>query len=107
VTVIDPRWLLPVHPTLVHLVARHRLAVVIEDGCPGGLGDAVTRACAEAGVSTPVRGLALPTAFIQHGPRDQLLADYQLTGPGCAQAVLDALGDLAAQPAASPAGSQW
>jgi 1-deoxy-D-xylulose-5-phosphate synthase len=91
VTVIDPRWLLPVHPTVVHLIARHRLAVVIEDARRGGLSAAVTAACADATVSTPVQSLGLPAAFIGHAERDQLLRDHQLTGPGCAQAVLNAL----------------
>jgi 1-deoxy-D-xylulose-5-phosphate synthase len=93
VTVIDPRWLLPVHPSLVNLIARHRLAVIVEDACRCGFSAAVTQACADATVTTPVRAIGLPTAFIAHGDRDQLLADHLLTGAGCAQAVLDALRD--------------
>ena len=41
VTVVDPRWGSPVNPALVHLAARHRYAVTVEDAVRlGGVGTA-------------------------------------------------------------------
>ncbi|QCX82698.1 1-deoxy-D-xylulose-5-phosphate synthase (plasmid) [Streptomyces sp. YIM 121038] len=92
VTVADPGWVLPVNPALPALVARHRLAVTIEDGIrTGGVGSAVAQACRDAHVTTPMLTLGLPRAFIPHGSRTTLLARAGLDGPGIARTVLDAL----------------
>ncbi|WP_066956628.1 1-deoxy-D-xylulose-5-phosphate synthase [Streptomyces lushanensis] len=91
VTVADPRWILPVNPALPALAARHRLTVTAEDALrTGGMGTALTQACLDAAVTTPVITLGLPTAFIPHGPRDALLAQAGLDGPGIAAAALAA-----------------
>ncbi|MFJ1767946.1 1-deoxy-D-xylulose-5-phosphate synthase [Amycolatopsis sp. NPDC088138] len=73
-TVVDPRWVLPVAPALVGFATRFGLVSVVEDGVEaGGVGDAVTRACASAGVDVPVRSFALPRAFLAQGSRDEVL----------------------------------
>jgi 1-deoxy-D-xylulose-5-phosphate synthase len=101
VTVVDPRWLLPVSPTLVHLASRHRLVVTVEDGeRVGGLGTALTQACADAGVRAPVRNLGLPRQFISHGNRAGILAEHGLTAGDIAATATRALADLAGQPVA-------
>jgi 1-deoxy-D-xylulose-5-phosphate synthase len=83
VTVVDPRWLTPVSDSLVNLAARHRLAVTVEDGLAcGGFGTRFSQACSEAGVSTPVLPLGLPTAFLPHAERSQLLAHHGLDAAG-------------------------
>nr|WP_063779194.1 1-deoxy-D-xylulose-5-phosphate synthase [Kibdelosporangium sp. MJ126-NF4]CEL13475.1 1-deoxy-D-xylulose 5-phosphate synthase [Kibdelosporangium sp. MJ126-NF4]CTQ99162.1 1-deoxy-D-xylulose 5-phosphate synthase (EC 2.2.1.7) [Kibdelosporangium sp. MJ126-NF4] len=88
VTVADPRWILPVHPTLVHLAARHRFVITAEDAlATGGTGAALTTACAQADVATPVRVLGLPHDFIEAGSRSQLLAEHGLTAHGIADAA--------------------
>ncbi|WP_437438045.1 1-deoxy-D-xylulose-5-phosphate synthase [Streptomyces olivoreticuli] len=90
VTVTDPGWVLPVHPALCGLVARHRLAVTVEDGIrTGAVGSAVAQACRDASIPTPVTVLGLPPAFIPHGPRATLLAQADLDGPGIARTVTD------------------
>jgi 1-deoxy-D-xylulose-5-phosphate synthase len=88
VTVVDPRWVVPVHSTLVHLAARHRLAVTVEDGSrAGGVGSLIAQACADASTGTPVHNLGLPRVFIEHGRRDELLADHGLTAEGITRCV--------------------
>lgn len=90
VTVADPRWILPVHPSLPHLTARHAFAVTVEDGVRAA-GPLLAQACADEGISTPVRGLGLPTAFIPHGDRRDLLDSCALSGEAITRTVLDIL----------------
>src|SRR5262249_44177448 len=64
--VADPRWILPIPAALLELVRRQDLVVTVEDGCrAGGFGAALALACADAGISTPVRVLGLPREFIE------------------------------------------
>ncbi|ADD41691.1 1-deoxy-D-xylulose-5-phosphate synthase [Stackebrandtia nassauensis] len=92
VTVVDPRWIAPVHPTLPHLAARHRLVVTVEDGNrTGGMGVQLAQACADAAVATPVRNLGLPRRFLEHGVRGELLAAYGLDGESVARHTREAL----------------
>jgi 1-deoxy-D-xylulose-5-phosphate synthase len=92
-TVADPRWVLPAHPALARLAAKHRLVVTVEDGLrDGGAGAAIAQACADAAVATPVRVLGLPRQFIGAGPRAALLEESGLTGEVIARTVLKSLG---------------
>ncbi|MER5886701.1 1-deoxy-D-xylulose-5-phosphate synthase [Streptomyces sp. NPDC001941] len=91
VTVVDPRWVLPVPHQLVELAARHRLVVTVEDNTrSGGAGTAVARALADAGSTVPVRVLGLPGRFIPAGQRTDLLAAAGLHPAGIVHAVLRA-----------------
>ncbi|GAA3438221.1 1-deoxy-D-xylulose-5-phosphate synthase [Kutzneria kofuensis] len=88
VTVADPRWVLPVSPSLVDLVAGFRVALVVEDGLgSGGIGDAVARACAASDVDVPVRSMGLPTRFLAHGSRNGVLAQVGLDAESIARHV--------------------
>ncbi|WP_345564620.1 1-deoxy-D-xylulose-5-phosphate synthase [Nonomuraea rosea] len=92
VTVIDPRWALPIPAAVVRLTARHRLAITLEDATrTGGIGSAITQACADAGVPTPVRNLGLPPDFLPAGDRRLLLERSGLTADAIAATVLDSL----------------
>ena len=96
VTVVDPRWLLPVNPHLTHLADRHRLVVTVEDGVrTGGLGTALALACSDAGVATPVRVLGLPREFLAAGNRSDVL---ELAGLGAGDIVAAAVNGLGAVP---------
>ena len=88
-TVIDPRWAIPVQPSVVELAARHRLVITLEDGIRvGGIGTRVRQVLREAGIDTAVDELGLPDEFIDHASRDQILADAGLTAPKIAQDVV-------------------
>lgn len=92
VTVADPRWILPVPSAVLDLVRRHAQVVTVEDVCRvGGFGAALTVACADAGISTPVRVLGLPREFLEHGERGELLAAHGLDASGIVRASIDAL----------------
>jgi 1-deoxy-D-xylulose-5-phosphate synthase len=80
VTVVDPRWVVPVPDELVGLAAEHRLVVTVEDGGrAGGIGTTLTQALQDRGCDVPVRPLGLPQQFFDHGSRGQVLADAGLT----------------------------
>lgn len=88
-TVIDPRWAVPVQPSVVELAASHRLVITIEDGIRvGGVGTRVRQVLREAGVDTAVDELGLPDEFIDHASREQILEDAGLTASKIAQDVV-------------------
>jgi 1-deoxy-D-xylulose-5-phosphate synthase len=87
-TVVDPRWVLPVDPSLVEHARGYRLVVTVEDnGVAGGVGDAVGRALRDAGVPVDLLTLGLRQEYLPVGERDQLLAEQGLDAPGIAAAV--------------------
>jgi len=88
-TVIDPRWAIPVQPSVIELAAHHRLVITLEDGIRvGGIGTRVRQVLREAGIDTAVDELGLPDEFIDHASREQVLADAGLTAPKIAQDVV-------------------
>ncbi|WP_417512007.1 1-deoxy-D-xylulose-5-phosphate synthase [Microbacterium sp.] len=88
-TVVDPRWAIPVQPSIIELAGRHRLVITLEDGIRvGGIGTRVRQVLREAGVDTAVDELGLPDEFIDHASRDEILADAGLTASKIAQDVV-------------------
>jgi 1-deoxy-D-xylulose-5-phosphate synthase len=90
VTVVDPRWVLPVPAELVALAEKHRLVVTVEDcGRAGGVGSALSRALQDRECDVPVRTLGLPQAFLEQGSRGQVLADVGLTEQDVARRIAE------------------
>jgi 1-deoxy-D-xylulose-5-phosphate synthase len=93
VTVVDPRWVLPVPAALVKLVGEHDHAITLEDGLrEGGIGSALAQRARDAGVPTPVQSFGVPRGFHAHGTRDEVLAAVRLTPADVTRDVLAALG---------------
>lgn len=79
ITVVDPRWVMPIAPSLVALADDHDLVVTVEDGVVhGGVGAMLGEALNAAGVDTPLRNLAFPEIFPLHATRTELLAEVGL-----------------------------
>ncbi|GDY61370.1 hypothetical protein SAV14893_007630 [Streptomyces avermitilis] len=79
-TVVDPRWVKPVDPSLPGLAAEHRLVAVVEDNSrAAGVGAAVALALSDAEVDVPVRRFGIPEQFLAHAKRAEVLADIGLT----------------------------
>lgn len=88
-TVVDPRWVIPVQPSIVELARKHRLVITMEDGIRvGGIGTRVRQVLREAGVDTAVDELGLPDEFLEHATREQILTDAGLTPAKIAQDVV-------------------
>ena len=79
VTVVDPRWVLPVPQALIQLASAHPLVVTLEDGGEhGGVGCALGVALRHAELDVALRTLALPQRFLEHGSRADVLASVGL-----------------------------
>ena len=88
VTVVDPRWVLPVPEALVRMAARHGLVVSVEDGGRhGGFGWSLAAALRDAEIAVPFRDLGIPQRFLAHSSREEVLADLGLTAQDIARAV--------------------
>jgi len=88
VTVVDPRWVLPVPEALGELAAAHKLVVTIEDnGVNGGIGSAVSSALRRAEIDVPCRDAGLPQEFFAHASRGEVLAEVGLTDRNIARQI--------------------
>ncbi|BDB43361.1 MULTISPECIES: 1-deoxy-D-xylulose-5-phosphate synthase [Mycobacterium] len=88
VTVIDPRWVLPVPELLGELALEHKLLVTMEDnGLAGGIGSAVSAALRRAEIDVPCRDVGLPQNFYEHASRGEVLAELGLTDQDVARRI--------------------
>jgi 1-deoxy-D-xylulose-5-phosphate synthase len=88
-TVVDPRWVVPVPPSIIELSAEHRLVVTIEDGVRvGGIGTRIRQDLRAADVDTAVNELGLPDQFLAHGSREFILDQVGLTPQAIARDVV-------------------
>ncbi|MFI5608234.1 1-deoxy-D-xylulose-5-phosphate synthase [Amycolatopsis sp. NPDC051903] len=109
VTVVDPRWVVPVPAELVALAEQHRLVVTVEDsGRHGGFGSALAALLRDADCDVPLRDLAVPQTFHEHGTRDQVLDRVGLTAQNVARRITEwasgRLGSAQDVPAENPRG---
>ncbi|WP_442943037.1 1-deoxy-D-xylulose-5-phosphate synthase [Nocardia sp. NBC_01503] len=101
VSVIDPRWVLPVSDSVVKLAENYRLVVTLEDsGLHGGIGSTVSARLRAAGVDVATRDLGVPQQFLDHAARAQIHHDLGLTPGDIAQRVHGWLGNSAEADAA-------
>jgi 1-deoxy-D-xylulose-5-phosphate synthase len=99
VTVVDPRWVLPVPAEIVSAAAGHKLVVTLEDnGVHGGVGSAVSGALRRAEVDVPCRDAALPQRFFDHASRGEVLAEAGLTEQHLARQITGWVAALGAAP---------
>lgn len=76
VTVIDPRWVLPVSDHLVAMLEDVDAVLTIEDGLrEGGVGEQIRDR-----LSVPVTVLGISRRFLPHAKRDELLVEEHMTG---------------------------
>jgi 1-deoxy-D-xylulose-5-phosphate synthase len=107
VTVVDPRWVLPVPAVLTELATAHKLVVTVEDnGLHGGIGSAVSAALRRAEVDVPCRDLGLPQQFFDHASRGEVLADAGLTDRNIARQITGWVAALGATPVDSEVSEQ-
>lgn len=98
VTVVDPRWVLPVPEAITALAREHKLVVTLEDnGVNGGVGSAVSAALRRNEIDVPCRDVGLPQEFFAQASRGEVLAEVGLTDRTVARQIT---GWVAAQGAA-------
>jgi 1-deoxy-D-xylulose-5-phosphate synthase len=80
VTVVDPRWVIPVAQSVIEEAASHRLVVTIEDGIKvGGVGTRVRQVLREAQIDTALSEIGLPDEFIDAASRSEIFSELGLT----------------------------
>ena len=95
VSVVDPRWVLPVNPALARMAADVSLVVTLEDSLrAGGFGSGVRQLLADAGVPVAVRNFGIPSAFPDQAPRARVLAAMGLTAQDISRQVVEAVAAL-------------
>lgn len=88
-TVVDPRWVIPVPASIIDMAREYRLVVTIEDGIRvGGIGTRIRQEMRAAGVDTAVDELGLPDKFLDHGDRNEILADVGLSDQQIARDIV-------------------
>ncbi len=88
VTVVDPRWVLPVPAALGRLAREHKLVVTLEDnGVAGGVGSAVSAALRSNEIDVPCRDVGVPQEFLAHASRGQVFDEIGLTDQNIARRI--------------------
>ncbi len=90
VTVVDPRWVMPVDAALVDLARDHALVVHLEDnGVVGGCGSRLLQTLNDAEVTTPVRLHGIPQEFLGHAKRAVILERIGLDAQSLARGIVE------------------
>jgi 1-deoxy-D-xylulose-5-phosphate synthase len=102
VTVVDPRWVLPVPEVIGEMAVTHKLVVTVEDnGVHGGIGSSVSAALRQADIDVPCRDVGVPQQFQDHASRGEVLTEVGLTDQNIARQVtgwVAALGSSVGEP---------
>lgn len=98
--VVDPGWVKPVPRALVDLAAGFGTVVTAEDGLrTGGVGQTLASALRDAGVvPRALRTLGVPTGFLEHASRADLLHECGLSGERIAAQVAEAVAEATGRP---------
>lgn len=92
--VINARFVKPLDRDLIiKAVKGAKRIVTVEEGVlAGGFGSAVLELLSDEKINIPVQRLGLPSKFIEHGKRDEILEAYGLSAKGISDKIR-ALGD--------------
>jgi 1-deoxy-D-xylulose-5-phosphate synthase len=95
VTVVDPRWVVPVPEALVDLAREHQLVVSVEDNSrTGGIGTAIATALRDAEVDVAFRDFGIEKQFLHHASRASVLAAVGLTAQDVSRGIVETVARL-------------
>jgi|UniRef100_UPI004049F35E 1-deoxy-D-xylulose-5-phosphate synthase len=90
VTVIDPRWVKPLPPSLISLAQRYKSVVVLEDGIRhAGIASSISELFREAGLNVALHSIGVPLEFIEHSKRAQILEDLGITAQKISRDIVE------------------
>ncbi|MEE2781694.1 MAG: 1-deoxy-D-xylulose-5-phosphate synthase [Planctomycetota bacterium] len=94
VGVVNARFVKPLDRALIEKVAgESQFLVTVEEGAlGGGFGSAVLECLNDLGMGSRLLRLGIPDRFIEHGDREELLADLGLDAAGILKACVDLAG---------------
>jgi len=83
-TVVNMRFVKPIDEQMIlEMAASHDLLVTVDENVvAGGAGSAVNETLAAHGIAHPIINYGLPDRLIQHGSRDDMLNEANLTAEG-------------------------
>jgi 1-deoxy-D-xylulose-5-phosphate synthase len=95
VTVVNVRFVKPLDEEgILRLTSEHDILFALEENVlEGGFGSALLELLSEKGIYKKVIRLGLPSHFVEHGKREELLSLYGLKAPQIAERVRKALRD--------------
>jgi 1-deoxy-D-xylulose-5-phosphate synthase len=98
VGVVNARFVKPVDEQMIARVGKTGFVITIEENALiGGFGSAVLEVAARLGLNTErFRVLAIPDHFVEHGERDELLAEMLLDAAGLVRTALNLVHNTAA-----------
>jgi 1-deoxy-D-xylulose-5-phosphate synthase len=89
-TVVDPRWVKPLSPTLMAMAQAYRSVVVLENGIRhGGIASSLSEMFRDAGVSTPIHSIGVPLEFLEHSKPAEILQDLGITVPDISRSIVE------------------
>jgi len=96
-TLVNMRFVKPLDEALVLELARSHVALVtVEDNAiAGGAGSAVAELLASHGIAIPILHLGLADDFLDHGSREELLAQVGLDAASIEKSIRARFGDFA------------
>jgi 1-deoxy-D-xylulose-5-phosphate synthase len=88
-TLVDMRFIKPLDEELLKKLAQaHTHFVTVEDNViAGGAGSAVNEFFASQGIKTAIKNLGLPDKILEHGSREEILAEVGLNEEGILKSV--------------------
>ena len=92
-TLVNMRFIKPIDEALIlEMAESHDVIVTVdENALAGGAGSAVNEVLGAHGIALHVLNLGLPDRFLQHGSREDMLADAGLTGVQIEASITDYL----------------
>jgi 1-deoxy-D-xylulose-5-phosphate synthase len=98
VGVVNARFVKPIDEQMVARAAGLGFVITVEENAlMGGFGSAVLESASRMGLNTErFRVLAIPDHFVEHGEREELLAEMQLDAAGLVRTALTLLRNTAA-----------
>jgi len=90
VTVIDPRWVMPLPKSLVTMATRYKSVVVLEDGIRhGGIASTISEMFRDAGLQVPIHSIGVPLTFLEHAKRGQILSELGITAQQISLSIVE------------------
>lgn len=92
-TLVNMRFVKPLDTAMVEeLVRTHDVLISVEENAiPGGAGAAILEHLATRAINTPLLTLGLPDRFVEHGSREEMLADCALDSGSLTERIEDYL----------------
>lgn len=88
ITVVDPRWVRPIPQEILNLVGSSAHVIVLEDGLRhAGIASTISEEARALGISTPIHSFGVPTQFLEHAKRNEILLDLGLTAENVAMRI--------------------